>query len=438
MDLRRLGMVGRIALVLVGAVVLELLGNVALQQWQQRELVPEQQVERMAARLVEAERIALASHPKHRGRLMQDLAGDGMTLNWVPRTVITDFSGSFAQLSAMRTRLVDAAPGLAGRELRLTLMPSATAGERDLVGAAALADGSYLTFRVGPYLGAPPRPVTVILLHLLLIALVLGVALVMVRALVRPLRSLAEAADTTGEGQVGTIVAEGPPEVQRVATAFAAMQSRLLGAMEDHTHALVAVSHDLRTPIQRLRLRAALLNDAEARDAITADLVEMDHFIESTLAYFRTGEDEKPRLVDVAVLISTAADTAADLGDNIVYRGPDEFLVTGRPMAIKRILANLIDNARRYADRVELILCEAGPDRFTIDIEDDGPGIRPDKRAEALLPFRRLDGARHKEAGGAGLGLAAAQKSAAAMGGSLTLGESDLGGLAIRIELPTT
>ena len=433
---RPLGMVGRIALVLLCAVALEFLGNVALQRWQERELIGSEQVERIAQRLVAAERETLALHPKHRGRALQALGGDGLSLNWVPRSVITDYAASFSQLADMRARLARAAPGLSGRELRLTLIPSAVAGERDLIGALQLADATYITFRVSPYLGAPPSPAAVIAMHLLLVVAVLGLALVMVHALVRPLHKLAAAADATGQGQVGTIVAEGPPEVRRVATAFAAMQRRLVDAMEDHTHALVAVSHDLRTPIQRLRLRASLLEDEEAREAITADLVEMEHFIESTLAYFRSGEDEAPRLIDVAAIVSTAADNAADLGAEIGYRGPDELPVTGRPLAIKRIIANLVDNARRHGERIELILAEEAPGHFAIAVEDDGPGIPADQRVEALLPFRRLDNARARDAGGAGLGLASAAKAAQAMGGMLTLNDSRLGGLAARLILP--
>lgn len=436
MGRRPLGMVARIALVLICAVVLELVGNVALHRWQERELLPVEQVERIAAQLVEAERTALANPVDRRERAMHRLATRGLSLNWVPRSVITDYSASFEQLGTMRARLVRAAPGLAGRELRLTLIPSEAAGERDLIGALQLADQSYITFRISPYLGAPPSPGAVIAMHLLLIATVLGLALIMVHALVRPLRNLAEAADATGQGQVGVLAVEGPPEVRRVATAFAAMQRRLLDAMEDHTHALVAVSHDLRTPIQRLRLRASLLDDDEARDAIAADLVEMEHFIESTLAYVRSGEDEAVRLIDVAALVSTAADNAADLGAAIAYRGPDELLVIGRPLAIKRIIANLIDNARRHGERIELILAEAAPDRFFVAVEDDGPGIAPGQRAEALLPFRRLDDARARDAGGAGLGLASAAKAAQAMDGALELGESGLGGLAARLVLP--
>ena len=429
-------MVGRILLVLVGAILLELLGNLALQRWQERELLSDREIGQIASRLTDAESTALAHHPRDRGERLRELAAGDLSLNWVPRTVITDVSASYTQLQHLRSRLVRSAPGLTSRELRLTLMPSAERGERDLVGALRIADGSFVTFRLSPYLGAPPDPRMVILFHLLLVAAVLGIALVMIRALVRPLSDLAAAADRTSGGRPSPVIVDGPAEVRRVATAFSAMQDRLFRAMSDQTEALVAVSHDLRTPIQRLRLRASLLRDGEAREAMSADLTEMESFIEATLSYFRSGEEEVPRLIDAAALLATVADTAADLGDDVVYRGPDALLATARPLTIKRILANLIDNARRHADRVELTLRKDGPHHFTIDVDDDGPGIPLDRRDEALLPFRRLDQARARDAGGAGIGLAAAHKAAAAMGGTLTLRDSPLGGLGVSLTLP--
>lgn len=428
-------MAGRILLVMACAILLELLGNLALQRWQERELLSDPEIEQIAGQLSAAERIALAHPPRERSERLHDLAGKNLSLNWVPRTVITDFSAAFAQLQYLRDRLGQSAPELAARELRLTLMPSAARGERDLVGALQIADGSFVTFRLGPYLGAPPDPRVVILFHILLITSVLGIALVMIRALVRPLSDLAGAADRTTGGRASPIAVDGPAEVRRVATAFSAMQDRLFQAMSDQTQALVAVSHDLRTPIQRLRLRAALLKDAEARDAVNADLSEMESFIEATLSYFRSGEEEAQRLIDVAALLSTVVDTATDLNDDIGYRGPDELLVTGRPLTIKRVLANLIDNARRHGNRIVLTLREDGVAGYAIDVDDDGTGIPADRREEALLPFRRLDEARASESGGAGIGLAAAHKAAAAMGGTLALRDSPLGGLGVTLSL---
>jgi two-component system osmolarity sensor histidine kinase EnvZ len=440
MNKRPLGMVGRIAIILIFALGLELAGNLALAKWQERELLSADDSGRIAARLVEAERVALAADPKRRGLLMQALAEakpqDGLSLNWVPRTVISDVSLSVPTLDAFRTDLLRSLPADGKRDLRLTIVPTPGSAERDLLGAWQLADGSYISFRISPYMAAAARPATVILLHLLLVAAVLGIALLSVRALVRPLGDLAKAADATGHGRTGRFDISGPPEVRSVATAFAAMQKRLLDAAEEQTEALVAVSHDLRTPIQRMRLRTSLVDDPETREAVEVDLAEMEDFIDSTLAYFRTGDVEEPRLVDVAALVSTVADNAADAGHDVRYDGPDDLVATVHTLSLKRAVSNLVDNAIRHAGRVDVRLAPAAPDHFVIAVDDDGPGISAADRAKALMPFRRLDGARSKSGDGAGLGLPATLKSVEKAGGSLTLGDSKLGGLRVEIRLP--
>ncbi|NML06938.1 ATP-binding protein [Sphingomonas sp. G-3-2-10] len=420
------GMVGRIALVLIVALALELIGNVALHSWEGRELTSAEETRRVAEALVVAGEAVSAAPRSDRARIANDMSRPGLVLNWVPRTVITDFTPSLDRLIEKRARMNRFAPALAGRDLRLTILPSQTGGQRDLVGAMELADASFVTFRVTPYLAAPPGLLASTLMHLALMAFVLVAALLMVRTLVRPLRDLALAADETGRGQAAGFAIAGPHEVRRVATAFSAMQTRLLKLVEDHSQSLVAVSHDLRTPIQRLRLRAALLEDAEIRDPIAADLAEMERFIESTLAYVRDDAEEAQRLIDVATIVITAVDTAYDSGVDIEYRGPDTLPLPCYPIALKRVLANLIDNAERHAPRIEVTLAPRGAAGLFLAVDDDGPGIPEDRRAEMLLPFRRLDPAR---GGGAGLGLATSVKAVARMGGTLTLETSRLGGL---------
>ncbi|WP_346247500.1 ATP-binding protein [Sphingomonas rustica] len=429
-------MVARIALVLLCALGLELAGNLVLHRIEMRLLVSRDDSRQIAARLIHAEQVAASVPQAGRAARMRAISAPGLALNWVPATVITDFSPSLEPLAAMRARLAGAAPRLDGDRLRLSLLPSQAPGRRDLVGALELSDGSFVTFRVTPFLGAPLPLAMIVAFHLLLMAMVLGVALAMVRALVRPLRTLAEAADATGRGRLGRIEPEGPDEVRRVAIAFDAMQTRLLRMMEDHAQALVAVSHDLRTPIQRLKLRASLLDDDEAQSGIAGDLSEMERFIESTLAYVRSGDEEAVRLVDLSALLATAVDDAGDAGAQIRFDGPDELGLPGRPVALRRMIDNLIGNARRHAARIVVSLI-ADKDRATILVDDDGPGIPPDHRAEALLPFHRLDPARGNGlGGGAGLGLASALRTAAGLGGTLTLGEAPLGGLRVRIDLP--
>lgn len=427
-------MIGRIALILLSALAMEFAGNSLLYAWQERQLVSVEQTRRIAEQLAIADRVARDTPPARRARFMTDLAIQGLALNWVARTVITDSSTSHTRLGDMKAQIEALSPSLASRDLRLSLIPSEEAGRRDLIGALRLDDGSFITFRVRPFLNSPPGFATLVALHLLVIMVVLGAALLMVRALVKPLSDLAEAADATGLGTRTEIRVEGPLEVRRVANAFSAMQTRLLRMIEEHTRALVAVSHDLRTPIQRLRLRAALSSDEEMREAFAADLAEMETFVGSVVRFMQGEEAEEERLVDVAAMAMAIVDDAADSGATIDYQGPDSLVVRLKPLTLKRILNNLVENATRHADRVCLsITVEA--DHMTLSVEDDGPGIPEDRREEAFLPFRRLDGASRQGNAGAGLGLAIVRTAVRKLGGAIELDESKLGGLAVHIRL---
>lgn len=435
MTFRPRGMVGRISLVLVLALLLELLGNVALDRWAQQEYVTATDAQRLAVKLADADSIARAAPISRRASLMSALSVPGMRLNWVPHTVITDFTDPRAHLSAMKRRLIDAAPALELRPLRLSILPSEMAGRRDLVGAMRLADRSFVTFRLSPYIASPPGLGITTAAHLALTGLVLLIALMMTRALIRPLSELADAADATRPGEPATVRIQGPNEVRRVATAFAAMQARLLRMVEDHTQSLIAVSHDLRTPIQRLRLRTALLGNDEPRGLMTADLIEMERIIESTLAYIRHDQEETARFVDIGAMVATAVDNAADAGTTIAFHGCDELLATTRPTLLRRILGNLIDNAARHGTRIEVTLALDGRN-FVITVEDNGAGIPAHLRADAMLPFRRLEDAHGCTSGGAGLGLATSNKAASALGGRLFLQDGRLGGLLAGVTLP--
>ena len=432
------GMVERIGVVLLCAVLLEFLGNVALHRWQDRELVSAAQTQRIADQLVDAVSVASAAPREDRARLVQRLDIENLALNWVPRTVITDSRGSQSSLADLHTRLVTLAPELARLTMRLNLLPSPDGQGRDLVGTVALPDSSWVSFRVTGFLDAAPDFKILILLHMLLIAGVIGVTLMMVQALVRPLRDLAQAADETGRNHVAQFIPAGPHEVRRVATAFSAMQERLVRILEENTQTLINVSHDLRTPIQRLRLRAGLLQEGSSRDAIEQDLLEMERFIDSALAYIRSGEDETPRLIDISALLNTVVDDARDLGANAVFDGPDSLLLTTRPTALKRMVGNLIDNAAAHGDEIRVVLSGVDGIRAEISVEDDGPGIPQELRADALRPFHRLDRADDsEEAKGAGLGLAFVQRTVEAHGGTISLETSAaLGGLSARIVLP--
>lgn len=427
-------MTGRIALILVVALLLELLGNMAIATWQERELISAEKSRRLAEGLVIAERLAMDTPVAQRQRIVADLRTDGLIFNWVPDTVIADSSASHAQLGVLKRRLAELAPPLARADMRLVIVASPE-GKRDLIGTMRIADRSFVTFRVSPYLNAPAPFALVMMLHLLLIGAVFGAAWLVVRAVVRPLRDLADLADATGRGTPPRVTIGGPMEVRRVDVAFAAMQARLLSIMNDHTQALIAVSHDLRTPIQRLRLRAALLKDEEAREMMAMDLADIERFIKSVVSYMHGNAPEEPRLVDVAAIVMTAVDNAADAGAAIDYQGPDELVAHLRPLALKRALGNLIENAIQHADIIRVTLVVQG-EEIVLSIEDDGPGIPPADRETACLPFRRLATGQRRGGESTGLGLAITKAAVSLLSGSLRLDQSSLGGLAAAIRLP--
>ncbi len=259
------------------------------------------------------------------------------------------------------------------------------------------------------------------------------VAAYFVRQQIRPIRRLATAADRFGKGMADPdFKPSGAREVRQAAQAFLSMRERIQSHIEQRTLMLAGVSHDLRTPLTRMKLELALLADSDEARSLRTDIEDMEHTIEVYLAFVRGEGGERARTVDLgAVIRDAASDAAGDIG--IATTG--DLGLTGKPNALKRCLANLIDNARRHG-RTVTIAARRSPETVTVTIDDDGPGIPEDRRAEALRPFVRLDESRDPNRGGGGLGLAIARDVARGHGGDLVLAESPSGGLRARIVLP--
>jgi signal transduction histidine kinase len=340
-------------------------------------------------------------------------------------------------LAPLRERLERLVPDLAGLDLRLGFAAPEDGGPGRVRGAVHLADGSWLTFTApAPDLVPVPIHASLASLSAMALGIVLASALV-VRWITRPLRRLAEAAETFGRGGTPVPVPEdGPREVRDAARTFNAMQARIHRLVTDRTQALAAVSHDLRTPIQRLRLRAGFMEDAEAQHATDADLDEMESMVEATLAYLRgETETEAPRPADLAAILRTLCDDAADRGEGVSYAGPDHVRLRLRPVAIKRTFTNLIENAVKYGGGARVHLADR-PDAATVRVEDDGPGI-PEEALEAVFePFQRLEASRNRSTGGTGLGLTIARRVVQGHGGTLSLVNRPAGGLAAIVRLP--
>jgi two-component system osmolarity sensor histidine kinase EnvZ len=268
-----------------------------------------------------------------------------------------------------------------------------------------------------------------------------AVAVAFLRNQIRPIRQLAEASDAFGKGRNLPFRPGGAEEVRRAGTAFLAMRARLERQIEQRTQMLSGVSHDLRTPLTRMKLTLALMEDGEDIEGLARDVEQMERMIDEFLAFARGGAAEEPAPADPFRLAAGIAEDARRAGAAIELVAendtPEDPMVAMRSSAVTRALDNLVGNAARYGERMRLTT-RLSPRLLSYIVEDDGPGIPEPERSRAVQPFARLDAARNLDAGGnVGLGLTIALDVARSHGGGLDLGESaDLGGLKATLRLP--
>lgn len=262
-----------------------------------------------------------------------------------------------------------------------------------------------------------------------------------VRQATAPLRQLASAADAMRPGQPAPVLPEaGPREVLAAADAFRAMQARIAGHVEERMRILAAVSHDLQTPITRMRLRAESLDDAALRDKLHADLAQMQTLVQEGLAYARSAEAAREPLqaVDLVSLLESMVADYQDARQAVTFEArsitPD-LVCSTRPAALRRIVGNLVDNALKFSGAAELSLALAS-DGAVIEVADRGPGIPEDELQAVLQPYYRVEASRSRATGGTGLGLAIAHQLAQACGAMLVLRNRAGGGLAVTLRLP--
>jgi signal transduction histidine kinase len=292
---------------------------------------------------------------------------------------------------------------------------------RELDVAVTLPDGDVVTFRVEAPQAPPPLPLP-LLLELAFVALVLGAVLyVMARTITRPLADLAAATDAVGRGARVPLRETGARELREATRAFNAMQERLHRYLDSRTRVLSAMSHDLRTPLTRLKLRTESLEDATLRDRFNADLDEMQRMVAGALNLFRgMNHDEPLQAVDIDALVAELRSEQAELGVIVGVTGAAAALFQARPMAIKRCIGNLLTNAAKYGVNPAIAI-EDAPNELVIRVLDNGRGIPPEMLEQVFEPFFRLESSRNADTGGVGLGLAIARDLAQAHGGSLTL-----------------
>jgi len=309
---------------------------------------------------------------------------------------------------------------------------------------AALSDGHWLLFTSDLDPPAPGDPVAnrfsqTKFAAWLALSILLGTLLSMLaaRRLVKPLSELAMAVERVGgSGDAPAIPARGPREVRGTIEAFNRMQERLRRFNEDRTRMIAAMSHDLRTPLTRLRLRAELVEDQNQQQKMLRDLDMMGEMIESVLVLARDDAKHEPQsLVDLSALVEGICQDASDAGEPVTFSGPRGVTISCRPTALRRAISNLIDNAVKYGGSAAVSLSPES-ERVVITVDDEGPGIPRREREKVFEPFYRIDGSRDPDTGGVGLGLSVARSTVWEHGGEISLASRKGGGLSVRLELP--
>jgi len=267
--------------------------------------------------------------------------------------------------------------------------------------------------------------------------ILLTVAILFLRNQVRPIERLARAADAFGKGRaVPDFKPYGATEVRRAAQAFLTMRERIERHVQQRTEMLAGVSHDLKTPLTRIRLQLAMMPDSAESEALRADVAEMERMLDDYLDFARGEGGENAESLDLGELVRDAAVAAARTRPGrLTLAVPDGIRMAVKKNALRRCVTNLVDNALKHGKAVSVAL-DLGPHAAEIHVDDDGPGIAPALHEEAFRPFHRLDEGRNLQIGGVGLGLAIARDIARAHGGDLVLAQSPLGGLRATLRLP--
>lgn len=303
--------------------------------------------------------------------------------------------------------------------------------------AIPLSSGQWLTFNLALPEHVPSFSYQLIAAMLVATAILVAVAVLAAKRVTAPLRILAEAAQRLGKDVNAAPIPEvGTIETRQASHAFNEMQVRLRELIDNRTRLLAAISHDLRTPLTLLRLRAENASDSEDRERMLANIAEMDAMVGAILQYSRDEMTTEPvRRTDLTALIQSVVDDLADAGLDVIFIEAPPVLIDCRSSALRRAITNLVDNAVNYGHKAQVTL-EVQANHVAIAIEDDGPGLPEQELARVFQPFYRVEDSRNRDSGGVGLGLAIAQSLVQKNNGTLTLRNRPSGGLRAQILLP--
>lgn len=444
---------GRTLLVLAAGLVLAQLGSMAINLFDRGSSVYRLASLQIAANIAQTARVLSRLPAAERSKVLEEVSGPHLrvALSDAPVAVASGFTehdpyeAEFTesvqrQIGARWPVRVDINPqprSPDGFELWMArhfyfLLPKPFA----IVVQVRLEDGSVAVFDVN----VPHEPLSgleaLAPVLLLLVLICFALAAFLVRMITRSLDRLARAADAIGEEpDSAPLQAEGPSEIRRVIAAFNRMQERVRRYLVERSRLLTAISHDLKTPITRLRLRAEMLSDAELRAKMLRDLDEMQTMVGTTLNFFSTlGRDAVRQPVDIGALIESMCEDRRESGQTLRVRGAAHGPYRADPQALRRCLENLVENAIRYGTTADIEISDS-PERLRIAIRDRGPGIPEAELERVFEPFYRLDNSRNMDSGGTGLGLSIARNIARWHGGDVTLSNA-APGLVAELALP--
>ncbi|MDR3437757.1 ATP-binding protein [Telmatospirillum sp.] len=449
-------LIGRTVLVLLLGLILLQLAGVALYSMNRLELTANLRGRQTAERIAGVVKLAQDAPDSDRGRILRAMELPGLRIGWGQAPLVgpeendPDAAAVYDELTRRLT----------GVEVRLSLRPPPPldpmappflSGEPTfghgpdrgpgmmrhphpifMRAAVHMADGSWLNF-IAEFPNEDPLwrmrflgPLTLGLM------VVMVLSVLAVRRAAKPLALLAAAAQRLGRDVTAPpMPVVGPREVRAAAVAFNEMQTRLRRFVEDRTQMIAAISHDLRTPITRLKLRAEFVDDDEQRLKMLSDLDEMEEMIASTLAFARDDvAREVRRQVDLGEML---AELCADF--DAQYHGPISLVITAGPTGLKRAFANLLENGLKYGGGAEVAV-DVGDSHVEVVLSDSGPGIPEAELERVFAPFYRVESSRNRATGGTGLGLAVARSAIRAHGGDIVLVNRPEGGLKVTVTLP--
>jgi two-component system, OmpR family, sensor kinase len=392
---------------------------------------------RLADRLLSIRQAIMRVSPNEREPVAHEFSGGAIEVHWSRTEHAVSGGTPASEWDGLKQRLREQAPELGEEQIIIGAHRKLGTDPHLALVSIQLPDESWVNVSLFARMTPKTGNHGTILSTTLMALGVIGISVLVVRWMTLPLRTFADATQRLYRGtETVTIAEEGPREVRELASAFNDMQARIKTLIDDRTHALAAVSHDLRTPLTRLRLKAEDVSDGALGNAIRADLAEMEAMIDQTLAYLRGDRtNEEFRQMDLAALLETLADDANDAGGRVLLSEASSLVITTRPLALKRALSNLLHNAVTYGGCAQIVLTQTA-NSAVVTIEDDGPGIPPEQVEAAFAPFTRLEPSRSKETGGFGLGLTIARTIIEGHGGTISLTNRAAGGLMVTVHLP--